>query len=89
MTTKALRVSIVSPEKVLFDGEVRQVTLPGTMGVFSILPQHAPIVSSLKAGTVSYVTAADGEERSLEVRGGFVEESANVVSVCVVVQAKP
>ncbi|MDR0892296.1 MAG: ATP synthase F1 subunit epsilon [Mediterranea sp.] len=80
---KELHVSIVAPEKVLFEGTVKLVTLPGSMGSFSILPQHAPIVSSLKAGTVSYVTTA-GEEHSLEVQGGFVEQSGNEVSVCVV-----
>ena len=45
---KELHLSIVSPEKSVFDGEVKIVTLPGTVGSFSILPGHAPIVSSLK-----------------------------------------
>ena len=53
---KDLHLNIVSPEKDIFDGEVDSVTLPGAMGSFTILPQHAPIVSSLKAGLVSYVT---------------------------------
>ena len=50
---KELHLNIVSPEKEAFNGEVKSVTLPGTSGVFSILPQHAPIVSSLQEGTVS------------------------------------
>ena len=54
---KELHLSIVSPEKSVFDGEVKIVTLPGTVGSFSILPGHAPIVSSLKAGTLGYTTA--------------------------------
>ena len=41
---KELHLSIVSPEKSVFDGEVKIVTLPGTVGSFSILPGHAPIV---------------------------------------------
>ena len=53
---KELHLSIVSPEKSVFDGEVKIVTLPGTVGSFSILPGHAPIVSSLKAGTLGYTT---------------------------------
>ena len=57
---KELHLSIVSPEKSVFDGEVKIVTLPGTVGSFSILPGHAPIVSSLKAGTLGYTTM-DGE----------------------------
>ena len=49
---KELHLSIVSPEKSIFDGNVKIVTLPGMIGSFSILPGHAPIVSSLKAGTL-------------------------------------
>lgn len=79
---KDLHLTIVSPEKEIFDGEVNSVTLPGTMGSFTILPQHAPIVSSLKAGKVSFVTK-NGEERSQEIHGGFIEMSNNDVSVCV------
>lgn len=79
---KALHLSIVSPEKEIYDGEVTSVTLPGTTGVFSILPQHAPIVSSLKEGTVSYVDK-DGGEHTLDIHSGFVEMSNEEASVCV------
>lgn len=79
---KELHLSIVSPEKRIFDGEVKIVTLPGTIGSFSILPGHAPIVSSLQAGTLSYTTA-EGEEHSMDIQGGFVEMSGGMVSACV------
>ena len=49
---KELHLSIVSPEKSIFDGDVKIVTLPGMIVRFSILPGHAPIVSSLKSGNV-------------------------------------
>ena len=74
---KELHLSIVSPEKNVFDGDVKIVTLPGTIGSFSILPGHAPIVSSL-----SYTTL-DGEEHTLDIQGGFVELSDGTVSACV------
>lgn len=77
-----LHLSIVSPEAAIYDGEVTSVTLPGTMGVFSILMHHAPIVSSLKAGTVSYITL-DGEEHTLDIHSGFVEMSHGEASVCI------
>ncbi len=77
-----LHLNIVSPEKGVFDGEVDSVTLPGMMGTFTILPQHAPIVSSLKSGLLSYVTK-DGKAHQQEIHGGFVEMSDNVVSVCI------
>lgn len=79
---KRLQLNIVSPEKELFDGEVDSVTLPGAIGSFTIMPQHAPIVSSLRAGTLSYVTK-DGEEHTQKINGGFVEMNGDNVSVCV------
>lgn len=79
---KELHLSIVSPEKAIYEGEVRSVTLPGVSGVFSILPHHAPIVSSLKEGTVSYITT-DDEEHTLDIHSGFVEMSNGEASVCV------
>ena len=42
-----LRLKIVSPERVEFDGEVESVLVPGTLGSFEILQDHAPIISSL------------------------------------------
>lgn len=77
-----MNLNIVSPEKELFNGEVESVTLPGTVGSFTILPQHAPIVSSLKAGMLSYITK-DKEEHTLTINGGFIEMNGNQVSVCV------
>ena len=79
---KDLHLSIVSPEKSIFDGDVKIVTLPGTVGSFSILPGHAPIVSSLQAGTLSYTTM-EGEERTIDIQGGFVELSDGTVSACI------
>ena len=52
------------------------------MGSFTILPQHAPIVSSLTRGKILYVTA-DGTSQNLEIMGGFVEMNDNNVSVCI------
>ncbi len=77
-----LHLNIVSPEKEIYNGEVERVTLPGTIGAFTILPQHAPIVSSLRAGNVIYVPAG-GEEQTFDINGGFVEMSGGVVSACV------
>lgn len=79
---KELHLTVVSPEKEEFNGEVSSVTLPGTLGRFSILPHHAPIVSSLEKGKLEYV-ATDGKEYSLDIEGGFVEMSNGEVSVCI------
>lgn len=77
-----LQLTIISPEKELFQGEVRRITLPGIMGSFTILPHHAPVVSSLSAGKVAYVKA-DGMEENFEIKGGFIEMNNNHVSVCI------
>lgn len=76
-----LQLRIVSPEKIEFDGAVESVIVPGTMGQFEILTDHAPIISTLQPGTVDYTTS-DGRI-SLEIQGGFVEVQKNVVSLCV------
>ena len=59
-----LRLKIISPEKRIFDGEVNRVTVPGTLGEFEILVNHAPIISSLESGKVSYEIAT-GELKQL------------------------
>ncbi|WP_294634881.1 ATP synthase F1 subunit epsilon [uncultured Bacteroides sp.] len=79
---KKLSLNIVSPEKEIYNGEVESVTLPGMTGAFTILPQHAPIVSSLRAGKLTYVPVG-GEKQDLDIRGGFVELSGGVVSACI------
>ena len=65
-----------------FDGEVVRVVVPGTMGMFEILEHHAPIISSLTAGVVSYLS--DKQELSEQpVAGGFVEVQKDEVRLCV------
>ncbi len=77
-----LRLKIISPEKRIFDGEVNRVTVPGTLGEFEILVNHAPIISSLESGKVSYEITT-GELKQLEIESGFVEVQKNVISLCV------
>ena len=76
-----LNLKIISPEKIVFAGEVESVVVPGTAGEFEVLTGHAPIISSLEPGIVTY--KIDGEATSLDIRGGFVEVLKNQVSVCV------
>ena len=75
-----LKLKIVSPERVVFSGEVERVTVPGTAGEFEILVNHAPIISSLEHGTVTYLS--NEGLQSLEVQGGFVSVKKNEVNVC-------
>ena len=77
-----LKLKIVSPERIEFEGEVVSVLVPGTAGQFEILVNHAPIISSLEKGKVVY-GLPNGEKTSLDIIGGFVEVQKNVVSLCV------
>lgn len=76
-----LQLKIVSPEKVVFQGEVVSVLVPGTFGSFEILNDHAPIISSLEEGKVEYTTQEG--KNVMNIRGGFVECKKNEVSLCV------
>lgn len=64
-------LEIVSPEATLFKGEVTSVTLPGVMGSFQVLNNHAPIVSTLKEGIVKIV--APDFKLNKEVADKFVK----------------
>ena len=76
-----LYLKIVSPEKIVFDGQVERVVVPGTSGEFEILTDHAPIISTLEKGRLVY---QDSEGRhELMVNGGFVEVQKNNVNICV------
>ncbi len=76
-----MKLLLLSPEKTLFDGEVKSVTLPGTKGIFTVWEHHAPLLSTLGKGKV--VCKAGGIERYFQINGGFVEVKNNVISVCV------
>ena len=78
-----IKLDIISPEHRLFSGEVELVRLPGAAGAFTVLTGHAPIVSSLVRGVVSYLTAPAAEEHQLRITGGFVEVSDNRATLCV------
>ena len=77
-----LQLKIVSPERIEYEGDVVSVLVPGTVGQFEILTNHAPIISSLDKGRVVYALPS-GEKKSVDIIGGFVEVQKNVVSLCV------
>ena len=77
--SQKLKLSIVTPEKQLVVEEVDQVNVPGSEGDLGILCGHAPILSNLRSGQLSYEN--DGETIALVVSGGYVEVSENRVTV--------
>lgn len=76
-----LKLKIVSPERIEFEGTVTSVKVPGLMGEFEILNNHAPIVSVLNKGVVAYDSA--DEHHELQVTAGVVSVKQNQVNVCV------
>ena len=70
---------LVSPEKLLFSGEVEQVDIPGSEGDFGVLAGHAPLVAIIRPGILTVI--ADGKEHKIVVLGGFAEVSPNGLTV--------
>ena len=66
-----LHIEFVSPETVLFSGDVDQVDLPGSEGDLGVLPGHAPMVTTLRPGIVTIMR--EGNRESVVVVGGFAE----------------
>ena len=77
--SQKLILSIVTPEKQLVAEEVDQVNAHGSEGDLGILYDHAPILTNLRSGQLSY--EKDGETIALVVSGGYLEVSENRVTV--------
>jgi len=78
-----MTLKIISARDILFEGEVTEVHLPGTMGAFTVLRNHAALVSSLTAGKVVYKIPGSDQEQSADISGGIADVDNNVVSVCI------
>ena len=76
-----MTLEIISPSEILFKGEADSVNLPGLLGGFTVLKDHASIISVLKEGEVRYLSG--GAEKSLKIKGGIAYVDNNVISVCV------
>ena len=74
-----LRLEIVTPEKRVLDAEVESATVPTASGEAGLLANHAPIVSALRPGILTY--SLKGSVEKMVVAGGFVEMNNNKVSV--------
>jgi len=75
MSNTTLKFKIATPEKVVYEDEINQASIPTTSGEITILPNHIPLVSVLQAGEIKIVDK-DGEH-VLAVAGGFLEVRDN------------
>lgn len=78
----AMKVKITKPDSTVFEGEAKLLQLPGTGGLFEILQNHAPIISSLSKGTIRLVTN-DDETKTFDIRGGVVKGQQNDILILV------
>ncbi|MCM1029680.1 MAG: ATP synthase F1 subunit epsilon [Pseudoflavonifractor sp.] len=77
-----MKLQIISAEDILFEGEVTAVHLPGSQGAFTVLRNHASLVSTLVAGKVVFETSA-GYSEAIDIQGGIADIDNNVVAVCI------
>ena len=77
-----MKVKITKPDSTVFEGEAKLLQLPGTGGLFEILQNHAPIISSLSKGTIRLVTDSD-ETKTFDIRGGVVKGQQNDILILV------
>lgn len=74
-----LQVDIVTAEGRIFNGETDTVTAPGTDGQLTILPSHAPLITSLAEGDLKFLD--NGQENHIACLGGFMEVNSNRVTI--------
>ncbi|MDE5662154.1 MAG: F0F1 ATP synthase subunit epsilon [Muribaculaceae bacterium] len=77
-----MKLQIISAQEVLYSGTVTSVALPGTMGEFTVLRNHASLLATLTAGKIRY-TDDGGNMLESDITGGIVDVDNNVISVCV------
>ena len=73
-------LEIITPEKKIYEGEVKRIRLPGSKGLFEMLKNHAPLISTLRKGTIRVIDEND-RKHTFEVTGGVVENKDNNVIV--------
>jgi len=78
---KKMHVDIVSAEQAIFSGEAEMVIAPGEAGELGILPEHAPLLTRIRPGTVRIQPGVDGEEEVIYVSGGMMEVQPDRVTV--------
>ncbi len=79
MSSKQLQLKIITPERIILDEAVDQVTLPTGEGEITVLPGHIALISTLASGDI--VARVNGEDVPMAVSGGFIEVSGDTVKI--------
>jgi F-type H+-transporting ATPase subunit epsilon len=73
-----MKIEIITPDRKVFEGDVKSIRVPGKKGSFQVLKDHAPIVSTLDNGPV-FMVDQNGNESVYEIDGGVIEVKANKI----------
>ena len=73
------QLRVVTPSRLMLEQDVEEITAPGTVGDFGVLPDHITFLGSLETGTFRFRTGS--ETKLMAIRGGFAEVSDNVMTV--------
>jgi F-type H+-transporting ATPase subunit epsilon len=73
-----MKLEIITPDKKIYEGDIRSIRVPGKKGSFQVLKDHAPIISTLENGPV-FIVDQDGKEINLEINGGVIEVKMNKI----------
>lgn len=74
-------LEILTPDKIIYEGKVQSVIVPGTSGAFQILKDHAPIISTLAQGDIKIDDNTSERTKNIRIKGGVVEVIQNKVSI--------
>ena len=77
-----MQLQIITPEKILFEGNAEMITIPGSDGEFGVLTGHAPLISSLREGTIT-IDLAGKTQKKIHVTGGLAEVTPERCTVLV------
>jgi F-type H+-transporting ATPase subunit epsilon len=77
-----MNISVLSPDKTIFEGKITSVKVPGNGGEFEVLNNHAPIVAALGEGKIR-ILKEGGEKMYIEIKKGFIEVLNNEISLLV------
>jgi F-type H+-transporting ATPase subunit epsilon len=73
-----MKIEIITPDSKVYEGEIKSVRVPGKKGSFQVLKDHAPIISTLEAGSVIIIDQAN-IEKVFNINGGVIEVRANKI----------
>lgn len=77
-----MNIVVLTPDRAIYKGAINMVQVPGTLGLFQVLKNHAPIVSSLESGAV-ILKKEEGGDLSFNIERGFIEVLNNEISLLV------